>query len=166
MTLWLIGMMGSGKSSAGRMAADHLDVPFFDTDVEIETSADMAIGDIFSTRGESAFREMESSTIDRLAGRVAVVATGGGAVLDRDNVEKMRNTGPVLLLQASHSTLNDRLGDPAGRPLLDPGSPERDLIAIDEERRHLYVTAATEVIDTDHLDVSEVARRIEQLWNS
>jgi shikimate kinase len=166
MTLWLIGMMGSGKSSAGRMAADHLDVPFYDTDLEIEASTNMAIGDIFTTRGESAFREMETSIIDRLAGRVAVVATGGGTVLDRDNVEKMRNTGPVVLLRASHSTLIDRLGDPAGRPLLDPVSPGRDLITIGEDRRHLYAIAATEIIDTDHLDVSEVARRIEQLWNS
>jgi len=166
MTLWLIGMMGSGKSSAGRIAADHLGVPFYDTDVEIEASAAMAIDEIFSTRGEPAFRRMEASIIDRLAGYPAVVATGGGVVLDRDNVEKMRNTGPVVLLQASPSALVDRLGDTEQRPLLDPGSPRENLIAISERRRRLYSAAATDLIDTEHLEVAEVARRIEKLWTS
>ncbi len=166
MTLWLIGMMGSGKSSAGQIAAGHLGVPFYDTDLEIEATAEMAIGEIFAAQGEPEFRRIETSIIDRLAGLVAVVATGGGAVLDRDNVEKMRNTGPVVLLQASTSALIDRLGDPVGRPLLDAGAPRENLIAIGDERRHFYSTAASDVIDTEHLDLPEVARRIEQLWNS
>jgi len=79
-TLWLVGMMGAGKSAVGRELARRLGRPFLDTDREIEAERGIAIAEIFAREGEAAFRAVEREMVERLAGRSAVVALGGGAL--------------------------------------------------------------------------------------
>ena len=86
-TLWLVGVMGAGKTTAGRMAASVLGVPFWDTDEMVESDAGASIAEIWAKDGEDAFRDLESSVVARLSGEEGIVATGGGAVLDPANRE-------------------------------------------------------------------------------
>lgn len=167
MTLWLVGMMGSGKSTSGRLAADSLDVAFFDTDEEVASSAGRPVADVWEELGEPSFREMESGAIRRLAGENAVISTGGGVVLDHGNREVMKTSGSVIWLRCPPEVLASRLQGSSGRPLLD-GEP--DLAAaigvVLGRRSAAYSEVADFEIDTSLLSVAEVAARIEGLWPS
>ena len=89
--VWLIGMMGSGKSTVGRLVADRLGRPFYDTDELIEQAGDASIPEIFAEEGESGFRERERWTVEDVASRPpGIVATGGGIILDPANIKTMR----------------------------------------------------------------------------
>jgi len=113
-------MMGSGKSSAGALAAQHLGVPFVDIDQEIVADLGSSIPKLWADSGERAFREMETATIGRVAGTRAIVSTGGGAVLDPSNRYRMRTTGTVVWLRARPEVLAARLAEGGeGRPMLD-----------------------------------------------
>ncbi|HSK07628.1 MAG TPA: shikimate kinase [Acidimicrobiia bacterium] len=167
MTLWLVGMMGTGKTSAGRLAAERLGVPFIDVDQEIATDRGAEIPEIWSGLGEEGFRELETASIDRVAGSRAIVATGGGAVLDPANRRRMRETGTVIWLKTPPDVLAARLDSSGGRPLLE-GHPDRGgrVAALLEERAQAYDDAADYELDTSELSVEEVAMRIEVLWRS
>jgi shikimate kinase len=167
MTLWLVGMMGSGKTSTGSLAAQRLGVPFIDIDVEIVTDQGSSIPELWARLGERAFREMESATIERVAGYRAIVSTGGGAVLDPSNRRRMKNTGTVVWLRARPEVLDARLDDTGGgRPMLDDHVDRGARVAkLLEERAAAYDGAADYEIDTSELSVEEVAMRIEELWS-
>jgi len=167
MTLWLVGMMGTGKTSAGRLAAGRLGVPFIDVDEEIATDRGASISEMWAGLGEQGFRVLEAAAIDRVAGARAIVATGGGAVLDPANRNRMRETGTVIWLKTRPEVLAARLDSSGGRPLLD-GHPDRggQVAALLEERAQAYDDAANYEIDTSELSVEEVAMRIVGLWRS
>jgi len=123
-------MMGSGKSSAVALAAQHPGVSFVDIDEEIAAAQGTSIAKLPADSGERAFHEMETAAIGRVAGTRAIVSTGGGAVLDPSNRYRMRTTGTVVWLRARPEMLAARLAEASeGRPLLDehpdqaPGSP-------------------------------------------
>ncbi len=167
MTLWLIGMMGSGKTTAGRLAAESLGVAFFDTDEEVASSLGRQVADIWQELGESSFREVESAAVRQLAGENAVISTGGGVVLEHGNRDVMKTSGPVVWLSCPPEVLASRLEGSSGRPLLD-GEPELaaaigDVLA---RRSSAYSETADFEIDTSALSVAEVAARIEGLWPS
>ena len=166
MTLWLVGMMGSGKSSAGALAAQHLGVPFVDIDQEIVADLGSSIPKLWADSGERAFREMETATIGRVAGTRAIVSTGGGAVLDPSNRYRMRTTGTVVWLRARPEVLAARLAEGGeGRPMLDH-HPDRGarIAQLLEARTAAYDNAADYALDTSELSVKEVAMRVEELW--
>jgi len=167
MTLWLVGMMGSGKSTAGRLAADSLDVAFFDTDEEVASTVGRQVADIWEELGEPSFREMESGAIRRLAGENAVVSTGGGVVLDHGNRDVMKKSGSVIWLSCPPKVLASRLEGSSGRPLLD-GEPDlaAAIGAVLARRSAAYSEVADFEIDTSLLSVAEVAARIEGHWPS
>lgn len=168
MKIWLIGMMGSGKTSTGLLAASRLGVEFLDTDELAEARAGEAIEDLWAARGEAVFRELERSVIADLAEREGIVATGGGVVLDEQNRETMRRSGVVVWLEASPGVLSDRVGVSSGRPLLDSGGggAEKVLTRTLSERVSLYAETAHHRIVTDDLDVAAVSDRIEDIWKS
>ncbi len=152
--VWLIGMMGSGKSTAGRRVAESSNSPFLDIDHLVEERAGKSVTEIFRQDGEDAFRRLESAEIRRLAAETAeygegtVVSTGGGAVLDKGSVEAMRRTGVVLWLDAPASSLAVRVG--RERPLLaGAGTSASRLGVILDRRRPLYEQAAHYRIDAD-----------------
>ena len=165
MTLWLAGMMGSGKTSSGGVAAASLGVPFYDTDVEVTAGLDCTVSELWERVGEGTFREMESDTVKRLAGLDAIVATGGGAVLQEVNRDVMTASGPIVWLQASPEEILERVGATIGRPLLDNSSDRlEELRLLSKERADIYAEVADHVIETSGKSVAEVAEEIESLW--
>jgi shikimate kinase len=164
--LWLVGMMGSGKSTVGMRVARTGGHPFVDTDAVVEERARASIPEIFTQQGESAFRSLEEAVIADVAARsvAAVVATGGGAVLSEANIGLMRQ-GTVVWLSASPATLARRLEGSSGRPLLTTEGPTLD--ALDRllaERRPAYERAAHVVIEVDRLDPDEAATEVMAAW--
>jgi len=150
----LVGMMGAGKSTVGRLLARRLGRPHVDTDRVVEQESGMSIPDLFASRGEGAFRSWESKVLaDTLAGPGAtVVSVGGGAVLDPDNRARLRRAGTVVWLRARPDTLARRVGRGATRPLLasdDAGAAVEVLRRIDAERRPLYEEVADVTVDVD-----------------
>ena len=167
MPLWLIGMMGSGKSTVGQALASRTGRAFLDTDLLVEHAVGLAVVEVFEEEGEAVFRVRESEAIRAAAGLAdAVVATGGGAVLLTDNVRVMKSSGPVVWLQADPVTLADRIGIAPGRPLLMDVDVAERLAVILEARRGAYESAADHVVATDDSTVDEVALLLEKLWNA
>jgi shikimate kinase len=162
--LLLVGMMGAGKSTVGRLVAARLGRPHLDTDMEVERSAGESVSAIFSTRGEGWFRLEESRVLaEVLAGEVpAVVSVGGGAVLDPAHRVALRAGGTVVWLRARPETLGRRVGKKGDRPLLAgvAGGTTSVLARIEAERRPLYQEVAAEVIDVDELTTTAVADRV------
>lgn len=159
--LLLVGMMGSGKTTVGRMLADRLGRPFFDSDDEVEQATGHSVAEIFATDGEAAFRIEERRALEAAVASPApaVVAVAGGAVLDPHNRAVIEGAGTVVWLRADPATLARRVGDGAGRPLLgdDPPAALRRLAA---ERTPLYAQVADVVVDVDgpgHRDVGAAA---------
>lgn len=161
-TVWLIGMMGSGKSTVGEGLARRLDIPFYDTDIEIVARIGCSIGELWGVEGEGAFRDLEASEVARLAGREAVVATGGGVVLRPENVAAMRDSGPVVWLRTSVEELAARVGVGDGRPLLAEAPVEERMSAVLDERRALYETAASIIVETDGMTAEQVVGEVER----
>jgi len=157
-------MMGTGKTVAGRVLASRAGSPFYDLDDEVECETGRSVSAIFREGDEEAFRELEAGAVERVAGLPpGVVATGGGAVLRPGNVERMKVTGTVILLQASEEVLAGRLSGEPGRPLLDASDGVRETLAVLAAARHdAYLSAAEIVIDTGGRSPEEVAMAIEE----
>jgi shikimate kinase len=163
-------MMGSGKSAVGRALAARSDVPFIDTDLIVELEAGRSVAEVFVSEGEYGFRLRESSAIEAAASvSHAVVATGGGAVLDPGNVRIMKSVGPVVWLQAPPTVLAARIGDTSTRPLLaNPGSDGPDavqsLAVLLADRHEAYEAAADHIVSTDGVALDEVVKLVEEIW--
>ncbi|HMK99080.1 MAG TPA: shikimate kinase [Acidimicrobiales bacterium] len=161
--LVLVGMMGAGKSTVGRLLAERLGRVFVDVDDEIVRLAGGSVADIFDS-GERDFRDLERQCLRGAldADADVVVAAGGGAVLDADNRARMRLAGTVVWLRATPATLSERVGDGSGRPLLE-NTDEGGLAVLNRlsaERAALYEEVAHAVVDTDGLSTAEVADRV------
>jgi shikimate kinase len=162
--LVLVGPMGSGKSSIGRSLADRLGLRFVDADTEIERLAGASIPTLFDNEGEAGFRTRERETLARLLqGEGQAVATGGGAVLDAGNRERMRARGFVVWLQASIEVQLQRLAGDHGRPLLLRDDRADALQRLAAQRTPLYAEVADAAFDTDALDEAGVADALARL---
>jgi len=159
--LYLVGFMASGKTTVGRALAEALGWPFADVDTEIEASEGLTIAQIFSERGESAFRKLETEMLQRRVkaietGRPCVVALGGGAFVQPRNWEVIANNGVTVWLDCTIERVHKRLGADATRPL---AADREHLAKLFEERRPLYARADFRVeVDCD--DVGEIVGRI------
>lgn len=164
--LWLIGMMGSGKTQLGRSLSARLAAPFSDVDEAVASRVGCSIAQFWGARGEAAFRDVEAVAIDEIgAGPPAVVSTGGGAVLRESNVAVMRGTGRVIWLTAQPRTLAARVGDGDDRPLLHGDDVPERLEEILRVRAGLYEAAADVAFATDDAEPDELVDRIEAWWN-
>ncbi len=135
----LIGFMGTGKTTVGRILADRLSMPFYDTDKLIEDCEGASISHIFRTKGETYFRSLETQVLTEvLVGERKVLATGGGIVLDSYNMSLMKSRGVVVALTASLDTIKARLESFSGRPLVDGPAFEENLKRLYESRAGLY----------------------------
>jgi shikimate kinase len=156
----LVGLMGAGKTKIGRRVATRLDLPFFDSDDEIEAAAGETIEEIFANRGESVFRAGERRVIARLlAGPVHVLATGGGAFMDPATRALIARRGVSVWLRAELDILAARVARRTDRPLLKGGDPRTilgELIA----RRYPIYAAAELVIDSGEGSVESTAARV------
>ncbi|MFH1851845.1 MAG: shikimate kinase [Candidatus Neomarinimicrobiota bacterium] len=160
--IFLIGMMGSGKTSAGRLLASSIHWQFVDLDAEIERPGGKTVDRIFHEDGEAYFRELEADRLRQIAaGRRQVIATGGGAVLLPENRRLIGAGGVAILLRTAAVTLIDRVGDGSSRPLLN-GEQDKSatLCNIWEERENYYRELAAFTVDTDELTAAEVAEQV------
>lgn len=145
MIVYLVGMPGAGKSTVGRELAGRLGVPFLDLDSEIEAEAGAAVTDIFRDEGEAAFRALEAAALVKASMQdPAVVACGGGVVLEPANRITLRNTGVAVFLDVPIEQLRERVRPAAERPLIrEAGDLERLLVS----REPLYREFAAHVVD-------------------
>jgi shikimate kinase len=165
----LAGFMGTGKTEVGRRLAISLGWTFVDTDALVESVAGRSISAIFADEGEAAFRAREREAVTRACAMpAAVVAVGGGALLDPENRRRLLAAGPVICLRAQPGELARRLGAARDRPLLNgEGTATEDqrlarIEALLAERAPVYALA-THAVDTDGLSPDEVALRVRVL---
>lgn len=157
--LFLIGFMGAGKSSVGRMLAADLGVPFLDLDEAITAQAGRSIAEIFESQGEEAFRQLETEALLSLQDSPqSVVACGGGVVLTAANRSALKGMGTVLYLQVDAAEALARIGDTSTRPLLSGPAGAMAATSLLAARECLYEAIADEVVDTRGLSISEVAQ--------
>src|SRR5664280_1125274 len=159
--LYIVGFMGAGKSTVGRILSQMLDRPFCDLDKEIEITAGRGIDEIFESMGEEGFRDLEFEVLERVCGHAdAVVACGGGIVTEERSVERLRATGDVVYLMVTADEALARVSSELhGRPLLSGPSPA-GAAALLGLRERLYEAVADFSIDTVDKTPDEVAKRI------
>jgi len=155
--------MGTGKTVTGRVLAEQTGLELVDMDSIIEERAGRAISDIFATDGEAAFRQMERELVQELAQREGlIVSTGGGIVLNPENVADFEKTGFVVCLTASPATIFQRLENDTTRPLLS-GDKKTKILSLLEGRQSLY-DALPHQIDGDRLGPEARAKTIQELY--
>ncbi|HET6875579.1 MAG TPA: shikimate kinase [Acidimicrobiales bacterium] len=147
----LIGMMGAGKTTVGRLLAERVGWPYLDSDDEVERRTGRTVPQIWKEDGEAAFRKEESAVLAQACASTDpnVVSVAGGAVLDLDNRALIRRSGLVIWLRADVSTLVRRVGSGEGRPLL-TGGPAAALTRLSVERAPVYAELADHVFEVDH----------------
>lgn len=154
----LVGFMGSGKSSVGHLLGREIGWPTIDTDDLLEEKFGLSIAEIFRRWGEEYFREAETEILRTIESKpAAVIVTGGGVVLRRENVQRLREIGTVIWLNADLATLEQRLQRSTNRPLLQSGATIAVLL---EGRQKFYETAADFSVDTSGLNQREVVKAI------
>jgi shikimate kinase len=158
----LVGFMGSGKSSVGRLLARDLGWPRFDTDQLVVGELELRIPEIFAQLGETVFREGETQALIKLdtAPAPAVIVTGGGIILRSENVRRLHELGHVVWLKAELPVLQERLARRNDRPLLQTSDPQETIARLLAERQQFYAEAADFAIDTSRLDHQQVATAI------
>lgn len=157
--------MGAGKTATGKALADLARMDFVDLDEEIAGENRLSINEIFQKKGEPFFRQEEKRALARAASRKdTVVATGGGIVLDPQNVEKMKETGKLVYLAATFETLWNRVQDKEDRPLLAVSDPRATFYQLFQRRLPLYESFCSGKVQTDGLSPEAVAKRIAEVF--
>lgn len=160
-SVYLVGMMGAGKTTVGRLLARRLKLRFLDSDHEIERRCGAAVPLIFDIEGEAGFRARESAVLAELTALEGVVlATGGGAVLAAENRRLLAAGGTVVYLRAQAEDLFERVRQDRNRPLLATADPLARLRTLYVERDPLYRSVANLVIDTGRQSVQALVRAL------
>jgi len=161
--IFLVGLMGAGKTSVGRRLARRLGKTFFDCDEEIERATGVKIPVIFDIEGEAGFRAREARMLAELALRADIVlATGGGAVLSAENRRVLVGNGVVVYLRAVATDLWTRTRHDRNRPLLRTGEPLARLEQLYAERDPIYRSIADIIVDTGNQSLGSLAHRLEE----
>ena len=161
--IFLVGLMGAGKTSVGRVLARRFGKTFYDCDQEIERRTGVKIPVIFEIEGEAGFRAREEHVLRELTALTDIVlATGGGAVLREENRQALRQNGAVVYLRASLEDLWQRTRHDRNRPLLQTADPRAKLEQLFRERDPLYREVASLVMDTGNQSLRSLANQLEQ----
>ncbi len=158
--LALAGFMGTGKSSVARLASEHLQFDLIDTDEFIESQTGKSIGDIFTHHSEEEFRALERDVVQGLsARRNTVIATGGGLIVNPDNLASLKTHALVVCLWASPETIWERVRSQSHRPLLQTPDPLARIRELLEQRKPAYREADVMIL-TDHRSPKEVVQQV------
>jgi shikimate kinase len=164
--IFFVGLMGAGKTTVGKLLAKRLGKTFYDSDHEIESRTGVNIPVIFELEGEAGFRKRETMAIEELtAMHDIVLATGGGAVLSKQNRENMSQHGTVIYLRATVNELWHRTKNDKNRPLLQTDDPRAKLEKLYTERDPLYREIADIIIDTGDQSVGSIVQHLEETLN-
>jgi shikimate kinase len=156
----LIGFMGTGKSSVGRLVASHLHFEFVDTDELIEARAGCSISEIFAQAGEAAFRQIEKQVVSELAHRRRIViASGGGLAAQPDNLASLKEHALIVCLWASPEAIWERVRHQSHRPLLNDPDPQGQIRTLLAAREPHYRQADV-LVNTEMRSVKEVAHHV------
>jgi shikimate kinase len=165
MKIFLIGMMGCGKSVIGKKLSELINIPCFDIDSIIESNENMSINDIFSYRGEDYFRKIEGIRLKSINNN-AVVSCGGGIIIDPLNRKYLKKNGLTIYLKTSLSTLELRLKGQDNRPLIDTKNIVGSLSEIYDYRKKFYEDSSDLIIETDNKSIDNICTIIlDQLKN-
>lgn len=163
-SIFLIGMMGAGKTTIGRLLAQALGYEFVDTDRELEARSGVLIATIFSIEGEDGFRRREAALLDELSQRRGIVlATGGGAVLSAETRQRLKERGLVVYLRATGDEIHRRTRNDRSRPLLQTADPRRRIDELLQQRQPLYEEAAHVVLQSAAANPKRLVRRMLEL---
>ena len=163
MNIFLVGMMGTGKSSVGKLLARELLINFIDTDNEIESKTGMSIEKIFEERGESYFRMLEKELVQKILFRnkVTVVSSGGGLCIQPGMMKLLKKQGWVVCLWASPECIFARIQNDSSRPLLRVPNPLAEIKEIIQSRKNTY-RDADYIIETDNQSPNEISSQIKE----
>ena len=161
--IFLVGMMGAGKTTVGRLLAQHLGKTFIDSDEEIQQRTGVTILHIFDIEGEAGFRQREVNAIQELVKLDDIIlATGGGVVLNELNCDALRHNGIVVYLKSTVHDLWQRTRHDRNRPLLQTADPRAKLKELYEQRDPLYTQVADLVIPTGKQSVHSLVLQLQQ----
>ena len=164
MNIFIVGPMGSGKSTVGKIISSELFLNFFDTDEEIETRTGASIDWIFDLEGEEGFRKRESKVLGEMVQQNSIVlSTGGGIILSETNRELLSSRGTVFYLSTPIEVQLERTSKDKDRPLLKDKDPEKVLADLQKSRQSLYEEVSDHIINTENKSGSEVANEIVKL---
>lgn len=159
--IFLVGLMGSGKTTIGRALAKRLNKRFIDADHEIESRTGASIPLIFEIEGEASFRQREADVIRDLTAQEGIVlATGGGAVLTENSRRLLKERGVVVYLRASVSSILQRTSHDRNRPLLQTADPKARIEELSQQRGPLYEEVAHITVETGRPNVQTVVQNI------
>ena len=159
--IFLVGLMGAGKTTVGRALAKKLNLRFIDSDHEIEARTGASIPLIFEIEGEESFRQREAEVIrDLTAQRGIVLATGGGAILRRENREYLKSRGTVVFLRASVNSILQRTSHDKNRPLLQTADPRKRIEELARAREPYYCEVADIIIETGRTNIQSLLHTI------
>lgn len=159
--IFLVGLMGAGKTTVGRQLAKQLGKTFIDSDQEIETRTGVRIPVIFEIEGEAGFRKREEFVIELLTAQSNIVlGTGGGVVLSENNRKLLKSRGMVIYLRGNPEQLYERTRHDKNRPLLQTEDPLAKLKTLFLQRDPLYLEVADLVVDTGRQSVSSLTRQL------
>ena len=160
-TIYLIGLMGVGKTTAGEMLSSLTNKSFIDLDYEIEKASGLTVVNFFEERGESSFRSFESKLLKSFS--KSIISCGGGVVLSSSNRDFLKKNGKVILLTASLHEIEKRLAKTNTRPLLDNKSIKESLRIIWKIRKKDYYDNADLIVNTDNKSVQQVANELRKV---
>ena len=164
MNIFIVGPMGSGKTTVGKIVAGELFLDFHDTDTTIEKNTGVSIDWIFDIEGEVGFRKRENAILKKMVALNSIVlATGGGIIIEDQNRELLASRGTVFYLHTPLNTQVERTAKDKDRPLLKDQDPEKVLADLQKSRQSLYEEVADHIIDTENKSGSEVANEIVKL---
>jgi len=164
--LALIGFMGSGKTTVGKKVAKELGMEFVDTDKDVENITGMTVSEIFAKYGEVRFRSEEQAAVRRLVqADHRVIATGGGVVLNQENMELLRASGVVITLTATPEVIFERVSKKKTRPLLATGDLLATIKKLLQEREEYYA-ASDGIVDTSAKNLQQVRDEVIRLYKN